>query len=477
MSRPLPTSPYFALIGRNEHAQAAVHDPQNRVHFVPTGDGSGALGVGHIPPRGTDDPATLATIGRDGDIVLSSPSISKKHCIFTVNRQDMIVTLKDVSSSGSTRVGDSDPHCSYPFAGNRREIVVMPGVNSLLGLGGEHSDLFVFEIQWANNFQDTVRKLSARPAISAVGNGQWAETRLPSRISAIHTNSYIATRMSNVAPLQTIRYHALEFLGQGRVGMVFKAVDVDHSRLVAVKRIVLPPDGKDLHYQAAKGEVEALARIDHTHIVKLRGFVSALDGVPPKVKILMDLMDGDVPTLVRGSESQWIKGYIAPRLCRQILAALDFLETKSIVHGDVKPQNILFRRKVIGQETDFVFLLGDFGSTALARLAPNYGATTTYRAPELFTGAIPTSKSDCWSLYVTLLWATNHSGFQGVTGAHRTEIHRYVMFSMGDPFLATIQQLAREDPYQRASAAQMLVAVYNGKGLSTPRHQIPPLAN
>ncbi len=159
-----------------------------------------------------------------------------------------------------------------------------------------------------------------------------------------------------------------------------------------------------------------------------------------------------------------------------MLRALDFLAVQDIVHRDVKPENILY----VMQEGQCRFQLGDFGLSNRASLATTIVGSPLYMAPEIqpLQTQTQTHKVDVWSLYVTMLWTLDAIGFRRVSEAFGTKEevqNAVVLIASKAEKLAGIREMARADPNRRASAAQMLVKIYDGVGLTTPRHRIPDL--
>jgi serine/threonine protein kinase len=161
-----------------------------------------------------------------------------------------------------------------------------------------------------------------------------------------------------------------------------------------------------------------------------------------------------------------------------MLQALDYLTMKGIVHRDVKPENILYESRQGGQYT---FQLGDFGLCNHAIVAATFAGSPRYMAPELLQpGQAQTHKVDIWSLYITMLWTLDAGGFRETSSRFKgfADAHEAAVLAASKVQVASVmQEMARINPEERASAAQMLIKCYNGVGLTTPRHQIPPLVS
>ncbi|HET9253951.1 MAG TPA: protein kinase, partial [Pseudonocardiaceae bacterium] len=142
-------------------------------------------------------------------------------------------------------------------------------------------------------------------------------------------------------------------------------------------------------------EREALmaGRLDHPHIIPVYDAGEA-DGV---LYLAMRFVDGpDLATVIRTSPG----GLDPTRVCvivSQVASALDAAHARGLVHCDVKPANILIDREPGGPEHAY---LSDFGLTRRSE-GTQSGAvtgTTSYMAPERFSGAPATPSVDVYAL-------------------------------------------------------------------------------
>ena len=188
----------------------------------------------------------------------------------------------------------------------------------------------------------------------------------------------------------------------------------------------------------------------------------------------MGLKEGTLESLVWSRAG--LSTSIANLVFLHMLQALDCLAWNGIVHRDVKPANILYVSKPDGQ---YQFQLGDFGLCNRAISAATYAGSPRYMAPEMFHKGSQTSKVDVWSLFVTMLWALNVGEFRESCEQfeYPEDAREAVCAASKMDIVSKIQEMAIVNPEKRASAAQMLVKCYNGRGLTTPRSQVPALTS
>lgn len=115
--------------------------------------------------------------------------------------------------------------------------------------------------------------------------------------------------------------------------------------------------------------------MNHPHIV--RSFPPMVSS--DRIYIPMELCDGDLYSRVTGGgplvEGPTSKGLHAKDLARQLLSALHYCHSRSIYHGDVKPENVM----LLGD----VAKLGDFGSASTSAVRDALAGTLEYSPPEI----------------------------------------------------------------------------------------------
>ncbi|KAF2179939.1 kinase-like protein [Zopfia rhizophila CBS 207.26] len=469
-SHPHPLA-LFALKPLNERAEDVVAHPINDYFVSTLNDGTLGLDVGHV--RSKSGNSTLATLGRgDADIFVEGSSIAKIQCSFEIDLNTNIVMLYDRSHGQTTQVFGEN---ATPFQhGRLRKVVVQKGLNTIIGMGGEGRNLVQFKLQWQHGPTEMTEKIKNRESNPLEENPRLArttdeaETVLPSRRE---------TRPHTPGTWQTkLRYAKIgDMLGAGQFAEVYKAVNVDSGKLMAVK-ILKPPLGatkqqqeswRQSVYYAFKREVENLAKINHPCIVD---YIASQGWGGPKVEIFMGLKEGTLESLIESGS------YPVPdAVFHQMLQALDCLALNDIVHRDVKPANILY---VTRPDSQYQFQLGDFGLCNRSVSAHTFVGSPLYMAPEFYQQGEQTYKVDVWSLFVTMLWLLDVRAFRRTWKQFKSpgEVHEVVLFAASnEDTVSKIREMAIVNPEERASAAQMLVKCFNGVGLSTPQNRVPAL--
>jgi serine/threonine protein kinase/Tfp pilus assembly protein PilF len=189
-------------------------------------------------------------------------------------------------------------------------------------------------------------------------------------------------------------YRILEKLGEGGMGVVYKAEDTKLRRTVALK--FLPPAllvGEDEKKRFVH-EAQASASLSHPNIAT----VYEIDETGPEAFIALEYITGQ--TLAERMKSGPMKLEEAVSLTVQIAEALQAAHEAGIVHRDIKCQNIMVTTK--GQAKILDFGLAKLrGASVVTRAGTTLG-TMGYMSPEQLRGETVDQRSDLWALGVVL---------------------------------------------------------------------------
>lgn len=192
------------------------------------------------------------------------------------------------------------------------------------------------------------------------------------------------------------RYRILEELGQGSMGIVYKAHDPNLDLDVAVK--VLRPEclqGETL-VKRFLAEARVLGRLDHPNIVR----VYNVDEDQGTVYIAMELLVGEGLNEI-AKKRRLTPAEIAD-LGAAIAEALGYAHSKGVVHRDVKPGNILVRPDGKPKITDFGIARIEDSSEHLMTQAGEVLGTPAYMSPEQVLSEPVDGRSDIFSLGIIL---------------------------------------------------------------------------
>ena len=190
-------------------------------------------------------------------------------------------------------------------------------------------------------------------------------------------------------------YKILDVLGQGGMGIVYKAEDVALSRQVALKMINPELASQDTFLRRFQLEAKALARVDSPYIVG----VHALRKAGEHVFIVMEFVDGW--TLSDEMNNGTLDSKRAYSLLKQLLQAFSHAHGVGVIHRDIKPSNIMISRTGRVKVTDFGLakLRREDGMTTVTQ---GIAGTARYMSPEQVLGKKIDHRSDIYSLGMTL---------------------------------------------------------------------------
>ncbi len=217
-------------------------------------------------------------------------------------------------------------------------------------------------------------------------------------------------------------YRLLEKLGEGGMGVVWKARDLKLERDVAVK--FLPEGAVDDPERRAffEREAKAVAALSHPNIVT----IFAVDEAEGTSFFTMELVDGQ--PLSRLVEPGGVALDRFLEIALPLVGAVAAAHARGIIHRDLKPQNIMIDATGALKILDFGLarillplsrmLARDEGSTAT--LDADFAGTIAYMSPEQLRGLPVNHRTDLFSLGVVLFeWATGRLPFGGKTGPEK----------------------------------------------------------
>lgn len=193
------------------------------------------------------------------------------------------------------------------------------------------------------------------------------------------------------------RYRVEALLGEGGMGVVYRARHVLIERVVALK-LIRPDLRKETHLRAwMLREARAANRVDHAHIVEIHDVGETDEG---ELYLVMEYLVGQ--SLASNIAQGPLPLGRAVDILEQMCAALARAHDLGVIHRDLKSDNIMLT--VRGGRQDFVKIL-DFGLAAIThdpRLAPKGAVfgTPEYMAPEQARGEDASALCDLYSLGV-----------------------------------------------------------------------------
>jgi tRNA A-37 threonylcarbamoyl transferase component Bud32 len=264
------------------------------------------------------------------------------------------------------------------------------------------------------------------------------------------------------------QYQILELIGEGGMGSVYMALDLELERRVALKFLKAELGNNSVLVQRFRDELKTLAGFNHRNITVLFTSVSH-QGQPVMV---MELVEGE--TLQKMVDRRGpIPSDICVPLIGQALAGVSYAHRKKIIHRDLKPANLMLN-------SDGVVKVMDFGiakiqdAPGLTRTNATIG-TSLYMAPEQIRGVSADARSDIYAMGVTLYELL--AGRVPFLGDSQYEIeHAHIQQTpqpptvyyphIPGPVVDAVMRALAKDPALRFQTADEFEAVLSGKALA-----------
>ena len=194
-----------------------------------------------------------------------------------------------------------------------------------------------------------------------------------------------------------IVYRVTGSLGSGTFGQVFECAVIDGGCDARGRAAVKVIKNQSAYYHQARVEIGLLQLLntqvdphDHYHIVRLRDFFM----YKGHLCLVFELLGLNLYELIRRNKFRGLSLSLVRVFVTHILEALAVLKASSIIHCDIKPENILLQDPKTGRVK-----LIDFGSACFKKKAVyTYIQSRFYRSPEIIVGYGYTEAVDMWSL-------------------------------------------------------------------------------
>jgi len=263
------------------------------------------------------------------------------------------------------------------------------------------------------------------------------------------------------------RYQVVRELGRGAMGTVYLAHDLKlDGRPVAIK-MPAPVLARNKRAVASlKREAVTAMQLSHPHIVTLRAFEQAEEGV----FLVMDYVEGQTLDDLLAEKGTLSEAEIVP-LFTPIAQALDYAHSKGVIHRDIKPANIMITPTGVPLVMDFSVARELHETFTRTTGRSGSSGTLPYMSPQQLQGETPHPSQDIYSLAATIYdCVAGHPPF------HRGAIEHQIVNrepqtveGCGAFGAALLKGLAKSDKQRPETCAAILTEVANCS-------QIPPQA-
>ncbi len=203
-----------------------------------------------------------------------------------------------------------------------------------------------------------------------------------------------------------LHYKIIKKLGEGGMGIVYLAEDLNLERKVAIKFMPHPISLNSDEIERFKVEAKAAASLNHPDITTIHAIEESED----QTFIVMEYING--VELSEKIRTGGISIAEAVNISIQIAEGLEAAHKKGIVHRDIKSQNIMITAE--GKVKIMDFGLARIGKDTQVTKVGAASGTLTYMAPEQIRGADADARSDIFSFGVVMYeMFTRHLPFEG----------------------------------------------------------------
>ena len=191
-------------------------------------------------------------------------------------------------------------------------------------------------------------------------------------------------------------YKIISLLGEGGMGIVYKALDVKLERFAALKILNINSPRVNNLIQRFRREAKHQANLMHPNIVSVYGFVEEKN----IMGIAMEYVEGQTIEQILNQEGK-LEVYPALDIISQVLNGIAYAHNQGFIHRDLKPSNIIIDMNGNAKIMDFGISksVDEIESITQFNVKPG---TLLYMSPEQLSGNEVTKQSDLYALSITL---------------------------------------------------------------------------
>ncbi|KAG0030073.1 hypothetical protein BGZ81_003115 [Podila clonocystis] len=289
--------------------------------------------------------------------------------------------------------------------------------------------------------------------------GQNCRHKKPASLEASHSNfgfddergDYLIVNHDHLM----FRYEILDMLGKGSFGQVAKCYDHKTGEYVAIKII---RNKKRFHCQAVV-EVKILSNLNKWDPEAKHNLIRMTDNFYFRnhLCIASELLSMNLYEFIKSNSFQGFSLGLIKRFCTQLLQSLELLSKHSVVHCDLKPENVLLKHA-----TKSSIKVIDFGSSCLENeKVYTYIQSRFYRSPEVILGMSYNMAIDMWSLGCIL--AELYTGYPLFPGENEQEQLSCIMEIQGVPDRYLVDRSSRKKVFFDTVGNPKLVVNSKGK--------------
>ena len=258
-------------------------------------------------------------------------------------------------------------------------------------------------------------------------------------------------------------FRVMKELGRGGMGIVYHAHDQRYKTDVALKVLDTRVTHDELHAMRFVGEASMISQIHHPQVIKIheQGFTDDY------AWLAMELLPGGTlkQQISHGLPMEQALNYMA-----QLSSAVNAVHAHGVIHGDIKPSNILFK----GPEN---LVLADFGisrasgTPSVASRSGTSVGTPAYMSPEHFQGVETDERSDVYSMGVIFYeMLSGHLPYEASSLEELKQLHLNASLpaipDVPERVMNLVRGLMAKRPEDRVNSAMQIGVLLNSFGLA-----------